>query len=368
MGRQMRGTDTAKFPYRYGNGAAGSLAITTATDAPIDSACTGTIGAYSLAATNASFGTGNIILIHQSTGSGAGQWELNYIASYVAGTITLQAPLQFEYVAGAQVIRVPQYTTITNAAGQTLTAKAWNGTVGGIIVRLANTSITISGTLTAAGKGCRGGIDPGSGSASYQGEGTGGAGAKVSSANGTGGGGVSNQFGLGGANGANGGTNGDSNANYGVAAGSTDLATCEFGGGGSSGSAGSNGRTAGGAGGGIIILIAPTIDVSAATALSVNGVAAASAGAGRAGGGGAGGSVLMQGRVITIGTNKITVAGGAATTGSSDSGSPSGAGGVGRIAARYGVSVSGSTSPTATTSTADNTLNYSYTGAFFQIF
>lgn len=70
----------------------------------IYSACSGTAGAYTLSATNASFAAGQEILIHQTQGTNAGQWERNTIQSYTAGTITLKNPLLGSYVSGAQVL------------------------------------------------------------------------------------------------------------------------------------------------------------------------------------------------------------------------------------------------------------------------
>lgn len=350
MARQFRTDDTQIFHEWYGSGVDGAYAPSTGTDAPIDSTASGTSGAMSLTATNASFAANQVILIHQSQGTGAGQWELNVISSYATGTITTKYPLQFTYGTGAQVLVVKQYTTASIGGGVTITGKAWGGSTGGIYVCLAKTSITISGTLTLAGKGFRGSPDPGSNNMSDQGEGYPGAGATSTAANGNGAGGVSVQFGLGGGNGTNGGTNGSGNTNYGTTSGSASLVTMVFGGGGSAGSAGSNGRTAGTNGGGIIILISPSIDLSGASSVTVAGTNATSAGDGRAGGAGAGGSVLLKGQTINIGTSKISAAGGSGASGTSDSGSPSGAGGNGRIHADYSLSFSGTAGITPDTS------------------
>jgi hypothetical protein len=58
------------------------------TETMIDSACTGTSAATSLTATNVSFAQGQVILIHQTQGTGAGTWMRNTIQGYTAGTIT----------------------------------------------------------------------------------------------------------------------------------------------------------------------------------------------------------------------------------------------------------------------------------------
>src|SRR5438045_1091315 len=111
----------------FGNSSDGTLSVSgSTTDAPIDSACTGTSGTTSLTATNASFAASQRVLIHQTRGTGVGNWELNTIASYVAGTITTVSPLANTYASGAQVLVVKQHSGVTISG--TLTAKAWTGT------------------------------------------------------------------------------------------------------------------------------------------------------------------------------------------------------------------------------------------------
>ena len=146
--RQFRSDDTSFWPYEYGNSSDGAYSPSSGTDAPVDSACTGTINTTSLSATNVSFSAGQIILIHQTNGTGAGQWELNKISSYVAGTITTVLPLIYDYTSGAQVIVVPQYSSANIANGVTITVKAWTGSVGGIFVKMVNGAFTITVTLS----------------------------------------------------------------------------------------------------------------------------------------------------------------------------------------------------------------------------
>lgn len=140
----------------FGAGTDGSLTISAdTTDAPIDSACSGTAGAYTLTATNASFAANQIVLIHQSRGSNAGTWQRNTIVSYTAGTITLQNALNATYINSgndvAQVLVLKQYTNVTIDADKTLTVKAWNGTVGGILAFIASGTVTVNGTISAKG-------------------------------------------------------------------------------------------------------------------------------------------------------------------------------------------------------------------------
>src|SRR3990167_7570065 len=144
----------------FGNSADGALTISTdTTDDPIDSSCSGSSGGTSLSATNASFTAGQMLLIHQTRGTGVGQWEINQIASYVAGTITTVLPMAY----------------------------TWNSNVGGILAFLCSGVTNIIGTLSALGKGYNGGSWEVS--QANQGEGTIALGTTSTAANGTGGGG-----------------------------------------------------------------------------------------------------------------------------------------------------------------------------------
>ena len=132
------------------------------TDSPIDSACSGSAGSYTLSATNAGFAVvGQAVMIHQTQGAGAGTWMLNKIAGYSAGTITLQKSLNATYSTGAQVLVVKQYTDVTVNSGVSWTAKAWNGTTGGVLAFLANGTVTVSGAIVANSAGFRSGAGGG---------------------------------------------------------------------------------------------------------------------------------------------------------------------------------------------------------------
>ena len=155
--RQFRSDDTSIWTDRFGIGTDGAYAPSTGTDAPIDSACTGTISTTSLSATNAGFAIGQLILIHQTQGASAGVYELNKIANYSAGTITTTYTLINTYTSGAQVLVMPSYSSGNIAGGVTITGKAWNGTVGGIYAKFCSGTFTLAGTLTGTGKGYRGG-------------------------------------------------------------------------------------------------------------------------------------------------------------------------------------------------------------------
>src|SRR3990167_4647980 len=176
----------------FGNSADGALTISTdTTDDPIDSSCSGSSGGTSLSATNASFTAGQMLLIHQTRGTGVGQWEINQIASYVAGTITTVLPMAYTYTdsgdSQAQVLVLKRYSSVKVNTGVSYTAKTWNSNVGGILAFLCSGVTNIIGTLSALGKGYNGGSWEVS--QANQGEGTIALGTTSTAANGTGGGG-----------------------------------------------------------------------------------------------------------------------------------------------------------------------------------
>lgn len=341
----------------FGDGSDSSLTISSnTTEAPIDSACTGTSGTTSLSATNASFVAGQIILIHQTRGTGAGTAQKNKIASYVAGTITLETALNASYVSGAQVRVLKQYTNVTVDATFTYSAKAWNGTVGGILAFLANGTITANGTLSAGLLGPGAGYSTnnqgfrGATTSGGQGEGTTGAGDSVStSANGSGGGGGSGaQAGGGGgghsASGSTGTASGGGTAGTGGGtSGTADLTTLTFGGAGGRGG-GTSGE--GGFGGGIVFIAGSTVTINASTGYikcnGSDGQSGASPGAG--GGAGGGGSILVKAQTATLNTNRLLAEGG--NGGSGAGGGNGGDGSDGRIHLDYYTSYTGTTTPT----------------------
>jgi len=345
----------------FGNGSDG-IATLSGTHAPIDSSCSGTAAATSLAATNASFAAGQIILIHQARGTGAGQWEFNKIASYVAGTITTVLPLDYTYTdsgnSQAQVIVVSQYSAISGS----LTAKAWDGNVGGFIPLLCSGKATIDGSIIANGTGFRGG-SINSNSTGNQGESTLGAGVQSITANGIGGGG--GEF-IGTASPACGGGGGYATAgadapdnvagatNRGGDGGSTigipDLTTIMFGGGGGAGgdkNEGGGQSGGGGNGGGIIMIFATIITITGSIGNNGNaGINGAGGGNKTGGGGGAGGSVFLKGQIVTLGALLTTTTGGAGGTGINNDSQTGGVGGDGRIRVET-CSLTGTSNPSA---------------------
>lgn len=91
---------------------------------------------------------------------GVGHYEFGKVASTTATTITLTEGLILSYASpGAQIIRVPEYTTVTIAANASIVPQAWNGSTGGIVVLMATGALTINagGSINATGAGFRGG-------------------------------------------------------------------------------------------------------------------------------------------------------------------------------------------------------------------
>lgn len=351
----------------FGGGGDGSVTISAdTTDAPVDSACSGTLGAYTLSATNASFAAGQIILIHQTRGTGAGTYQINRIEGYTAGTITLRDALNYAYASAAQVIVMKQYSSVTIDSGKTWTAKAWNGTVGGILAFLCTGTTTINGTISAKGKGFRGGAIGTPDGFAYQGESSAGAGSAGSSANGMGGGGgqtgtltgsYSSGAGAGGGHGTVGtaGGPGLSGTRVGGSAGSTgsgaSLSSPVFGGAGGGGGAEVDTVSGpGGNAGGLIFITSNALTIASTGTIDCRGNVG-SGGSGThswsGGGGGSGGSVLLQALTAAINTDKINVAGGAGGAGRPANNADGGTGGYGRIHIDYLTSLSGTSTPSA---------------------
>ncbi|MBC8083576.1 MAG: cadherin-like domain-containing protein, partial [Hymenobacter sp.] len=120
-----------------------------------------------------------------STGEASGNLSANFTAgryeyAIVAGTatagpnttLTLNKPLALNYQASVfntrptgqtgqrrfQVIRVPQYSTLTVAGGSSTTGAAWDGSSGGVLVLdVAGKTIFNGGSLTMTARGFRGG-------------------------------------------------------------------------------------------------------------------------------------------------------------------------------------------------------------------
>jgi hypothetical protein len=373
MSRVWRSDDTDPWLDAFGDGSAGDWTIASSVTHTNSthynrSSIAGTSGGYTATAGQTVHQNGELVLLIQCRGTGAGNYELNRIASGGGTTsLTFAYPLQNTYTedggaSQAQIIQLKPYNNITVNSGQTLTAELWDGNIGGVIVLIAAGTITVTGTISASGRGFAGGALVTGDTVGKQGDGSAGAGTNSQAANGCGGGGgqrhnpgVYNPSGGGGGGHAAAGSNPTNKTNSGSgtvggsAVGVAGLTTIFMGGGGGAGGGKSGGGNsgAGGTGGGIIILIAKTITIGGTVvANGANGSAPSntSDAGGDGGGGGAGGSVLLKGEDVTVGTNKITVAAGAGNTSGSHSNAGNGA--VGRIHVDYSNSFSGSASPT----------------------
>ncbi len=361
----------------FGDGSDGDLTIfVNTTEAPVDSFVSATVGGITATvAPSLGFTANQIVLLHQTQGTNAGSWEFARVQGYSGATITFTTPLANSYSSSgnnhAQIRLVPQYHNVTVSSGATWSAKAWNGTTGGIFAFLADGTVTLNGGISATGKGFRGANSvSGVNVQGLQGEGTVGLGSGATAANTNGGGGgmggmqgsypaaggAGGGYGVVGANGsvaqggsapfAQGGTGGE-------VSGTATLSTMTLGG---SGGSGGTHRTqsatsgAGGAGGGIIFITAAAItntgNVTSAGSTGNNASGLPSGG----GGGGAGGAVFLRAENTAIGSTLVTATGangGSGTSSGSDIGGAGGTGGVGRIRVEYENSLTGTTNPAA---------------------
>jgi hypothetical protein len=306
-----------------------------------------------------------LIQIQNSSGGEAGTYEFKHISSIIGNDITLTSPLDNSYYSGSfdtvdatafQIVRVPQYTSVTIDSGSSITAPAWDGYTGGIVVFRAETvTINNGGSIDVSEKGYRGGAyGPNNNLDGYQGEsylgkGIGGAGYGVGKMNNAGGGGSyicggGGEYG-GGATDSDPWTgSGDTYARKGVVYGTADLTKIFFGsGGGGQWNGNDPDPSDGGDGGGIIIvyanlIVAPT-DSFLAIGETTNGIQYGSYSYGSSGG--AGGSIFLHATTIQGGTNFCRATGGSGNHLPERDG---GDGGVGRIHLDYAI-LDGTTTP-----------------------
>ncbi|PIU72300.1 hypothetical protein COS79_03645, partial [Candidatus Woesearchaeota archaeon CG06_land_8_20_14_3_00_33_13] len=111
-----------------------------------------------------------ILIIQMQNGTGLGQAGNYEFRKIVSGggtnTLTLDSGLENTYGSGifntdpasaTQVVKVPQYTNITINSGASITAPAWTGYIGGIIIFRATGTVTVNGAINVSEKGYRGG-------------------------------------------------------------------------------------------------------------------------------------------------------------------------------------------------------------------
>jgi large repetitive protein len=320
------------------------------------------------------FTAGDLVMVVQTTGivpeppsggagpidlstSPVGRWEFARLADVSGGTLTLTASLIHSYAGDVtQVIRVPEYTTVTVDSGNSITAQPWNGSTGGIIAFLATGTVDNAGSINADELGLRGGMyvrdtinrtgcteldQSATTGGAQKGEGIA-AGRYGSTSTGrgnlanAGGGGVcSKSGGGGGGNAGAGGIGGRSNDGDRVIGGLGGAQVVYslvdrlmLGGGGGAGHGTGNNGTFGGHGGGIIFIRAQQFD--GAGTISANGQSASLANLDAAGGGGAGGSIhLRAAGSFTCGGITVIGGNGGNVTGSRIG--PGGGGGGGRV-------------------------------------
>jgi len=353
-----------------GNGQDGDLVVSGSTDLnPVRASASGMAGAATLQISNVTggaFQAGDLILVHQTRGIDAGQWEYATVQSATPAQLVLVSPLAATYVtdAGAdraQAIWVPQYRNLTISSGVTVSPAPWNGYTGGITVVLASGVFTLDGSINATGEGFRGPSNITSSGSALQGEGTGGDSSYSTAANGNGGGGGQGAR-YGGGSGASGGNatagtagttdpDGGAGGSPGGPAGTADLTAAVFGGaGGAGGNANyvTNRGGGGGSGGGFVVVQGGTIDVGGSIAANGNNGGNVAGSDGSGGGAGAGGSVLIRGRDVSLGSGLVAALG-STIGGNKDGGGVTGAGNAsdGRVRVEYCDSYSGTTSPAA---------------------
>jgi len=293
---------------------------------------------------------GDEILIINLQGTGTnyetvGKYETHTISSISVATLNFtDYPLLHTYDGTTQKImvqRVPNYTNVTIDNTYTLTTDAWDGSIGSVLFFRANGTVTVTGTISVAEKGYRGGTTtltpedyvgrPGTGGGggggggydnSYTNDGAGVAGTPGATNgtdpnggngyNGGGGGGGGSYSGSGGSPG--GGTAGDGVGGYGSAG------TDGTGGGGGAGNAG------GGGGGG-----AEPYDLTSSYATPSASNIIMGVGSANGGGGGGGGGGYPTGTGGGDGGNASGVGGTGGNNGGNGSNGTSGGGGGGII-------------------------------------
>ncbi|MDW8158638.1 MAG: fibronectin type III domain-containing protein, partial [Bacteroidia bacterium] len=254
----------------------------------------------------------------------AGNYERATIASINGRALQFKEKLLNTYEPNfqAQLVTIPKYTNIV--INDTLTAQAWNGNTGGILIFDAQ-KVELRSAISVAGKGFRGGraalnrlqnnncnqanfhYEYSSGKGGEKGEGIALAhprkfAGKGAWANGGGGGNEHNAGGGGGGNAGNGGNGGvetascPQNPNFGRGGRSINLPASRItmGGGGGGGHQNDNAGTPGANGGGIIFIRANQIKGNSQTIDASGANVTQTGGRDGAGGGGAGGSIILE--------------------------------------------------------------------------
>lgn len=299
-----------------------------------------------------------------------GQYEFHRINSILGDTLELEDSMENSYYSGVfadnpeslgevtQVIRVPEYESLTIDGGE-ITSKEWNGKTGGVVALRATEKIKFinGGNINVTGAGFRGGTcgncgddwdgGKGEGTQGWQkGGGTKDYADEVSLNNGIGGGGshVNNNNGgdpaAGGGHATEGETVIDSESSYqsegGDSIGTPTLSKMYFGGGGGAGSD-NDGQTPypeSRDGGGIAFIAAKNMEDVEVYAKGEPGLTSMDSWVAGNAGAGAGGSIYLASE--DIGINKINASGGSRSREHpNDQGEKGGYGGDGRIRIDY---------------------------------
>jgi hypothetical protein len=331
-------------------------------------------------ATTSNLATGDEVLVIQMTGDNAGSYEFHKITTVTTNTsVTLDDTLTHNYTkdstSSGQIVEVPQFTDVTITGGN-LTAPAWNGSIGGIIIFRATGTFSCQSNncINAAGIGYRGGTSLETGSAK-QGENVSGSQTGSNSHNFNGGGGGSRS--TAGSGGGGGAGYISSTAGSGTSPGGAarpvmpmNMSRLFMGGGGGAGGddsdvAGVDGG-AGGTGGGILYIEATKVLVGSSGRIDTSGNNGSNGASndGGGGGGGAGGAAWIRANqmdLLNSLTSRTIGAGGGGNGGTaSGTGAAGGAGSAGftKIDA---AEITGSNNDSSSSETTDHgTLNKSY--------
>ena len=340
-----------------------------------------------------SFSGGDEILIIQTqngTIGTAGDYEFATISSISGNNFTVSSALSNNYYTGifnsttgtnTQIVRVPHYSNVRVLSNGSITAKAWNGSTGGIIIFKTQGNLTLLGSINASATGFRGGkAGECATTTSTQGESYQGMGANANKNPNQGGGGASTNSGdtADGAGGGSFNTTGNdgatsSDSGFGVAGytyGQINLSYLYLGSGGGGAGCDTDSGTPGGAGGnagGIIFVYANNITlIENGTIINDGEPGGTTIRAG--GGGGSGGTTYLSATDLSIRTNNVTVLSGNGGGGSANS--EGGSGGSGIIRVDY-VTFAGTSSPETNypgtfnsyTTDANGLYNFSFTAS-----
>jgi MYXO-CTERM domain-containing protein len=108
-------------------------------------------------------GNQNALVLKDVENSDVGRWELARVATIVGSTITLTKPVAAAWKKNVtQIVRVPEYTTLTVPTGTSIKPAIWQavgaGFAGGIIAVFANNTVSVVGKIDGDASGFRGGV------------------------------------------------------------------------------------------------------------------------------------------------------------------------------------------------------------------